>query len=84
MASKFEVLLTGTLDKKDTDLKIREQIKSIEKNLSLKIDPKVSTAGIKGASSSIGQIGTAAKTSTKHVQNLGDQLGKFAQWQIVR
>ena len=84
MASKFEVVLTGVLNKSETEANIRKQISNIEKSLSVKIDTKVKVDGIKDTTSGLTNVGNAAKTSTKHVQGLGDQLGKFAQWQIIR
>lgn len=83
MASKFEVVLTGVLNKTETEANIRKQIGDIEKSLSLKIDTKINTDSVKSATSGINNLGDAAKSAKSHTQGLSDQLGKFAQWQIV-
>ena len=83
MASKFEVILTGSLDNKITTDNIQNQIKNIEKSLSMQIDTKINTNSIKSAKGSVSDLGDAAKNSKAHVQGLSDQLGKFAQWQII-
>lgn len=83
MASKFEVVLTGVLNKTETEANIRKQIKNIENSLSLKIDTKVNTDSVKSATSGINNLGDAAKNAKSHTQGLSDQLGKFAQWQLV-
>ena len=83
MASKFEILLQARLDKTNSDAQIRQDIKSLEKKLSLNLDLKADSKSATQIKNAISGVGNAAKKAQEHTQGLGDIIGKFSSWQIV-
>ena len=83
MASKFEILLQARLDKTNSDAQIRQDIKSLEKKLSLNLDLKADSKSATQIKNAISGVGSAAKDAKKHTQDLDDIIGKFSTWQIV-
>lgn len=83
MASKFEILLQARLDKTNSDAQIRQDIKSLEKKLSLNLDLKADSKSATQIKNAISEVGNAAKKAQEHTQGLGDIIGKFSSWQIV-
>lgn len=83
MASKFEILLQARLDKTNSDAQIRQDIKSLEKNLSLNLDLKADSKSATQIKNAISEVGDAAKKAQEHTQGLDDIIGKFSSWQIV-
>lgn len=83
MASKFEILLQARLDKTNSDAQIRQDIKSLEKKLSLNLDLKADSKSATQIKNAISGVGDAAKKAQEHTQGLGDIVGKFSSWQIV-
>lgn len=83
MASKFEILLQARLDKTNSDAQIRQDVKSLEKNLSLNLDLKADSKSATQIKNALSSVGDAAKKAQEHTQGLGDIVSKFSSWQVV-
>lgn len=78
--TKFQVIVTAKLD--DNSAKnIQKQLNEISNNTKLKIN--ADTSQIDNVTKSLNEAGNSAKTTSTHMQGLGDIISKFSSWQIV-
>lgn len=80
MATKFEVLLSASLDKNSVK-DIQAQLDSISKGTSLKIN--ADSSSVNSFKNSLNDLGDSAKNAKTHTQGLDDIVSKFSSWQIV-
>ena len=80
MATKFEVLLSASLDKNSVK-DIQAQLDSISKGATLKIN--ADSSSVNSLKNSLNDLGNSAKEAKAHTQGLNDIVSKFSSWQIV-
>ena len=80
MATKFEVLLSASLDKNSVK-DIQSQLDSISKGTTLKIN--ADSSSVNSLKNSLNDLGNSAKEAKAHTQGLNDIVSKFSSWQIV-
>lgn len=80
MATKFEVLLSASLDKNSVK-DIQAQLDSISKGATLKIN--ADSSSVNSLKNSLNDLGDSAKNAKSHTQGLNDIVSKFSSWQIV-
>lgn len=80
MASKFEVILSASLDKNSVK-DIQAQLDNISKGV--KLDIKADSSSVNSLKNSLTGLGDSAQNAQKHTQGLGDIVSKFSSWQIV-
>lgn len=83
MASKFEILLQARLDKSSSTEQIKNDIKTLEKNLALNIKVNTDTKSTSELKKSLKEVENAAKGAKEHTQGLSDVAGKFSKWQVI-
>lgn len=80
MATKFEVLLSASLDKNSVK-DIQAQLDSISKGTTFKIN--ADSSSVNSLNKALNDLGTSAKNAKAHTQGLDDIISKFSSWQIV-
>lgn len=80
MATKFEVVLSASLDKNSVS-DIQKQINEISKGTKFNI--QADSSGVNSLTKSIQSLGNEASNAKEHTQGLGDIVSKFSSWQIV-
>ena len=80
MATKFEVLLSASLDKNSVK-DIQAQLDSISKGTTFKIN--ADSSSVNSLKNSLNDLGDSAKNAKAHTQGLNDIVSKFSSWQIV-
>ncbi len=80
MASKFEVILSASLDKNSVK-DIQKQLDNISKGV--KLDIKADNSSVNSLKNSLTDLGNSAQNAQKHTQGLNDIVSKFSSWQIV-
>ena len=80
MATKFEVLLSASLDKNSVK-DIQAQLDSISKGTTLKIN--ADSSSVNSLNKALNDLGNSAKNAKAHTQGLDDIISKFSSWQIV-
>ena len=80
MATKFEVVLSASLDKNSVS-DIQKQINEISKGAKFNI--QADNSQINSLTKSIQSLGNEASNAKEHTQGLGDIVSKFSSWQIV-
>ncbi len=80
MASKFEVILSASLDKNSVK-DIQSQLDNISKGV--KLDIKADSSSVSNLKNSLTDLGSSAQNAQKHTQGLDDIISKFSSWQIV-
>ena len=80
MATKFEVILSASLDKNSVK-DIQSQLDSISKGI--KLDIKTDSTSLNSLKNSLNDLSDSAQNAQKHTQGLNDIISKFRSWQIV-
>lgn len=80
MATKFEVVLSASLDKSSIST-IEKQIANIGK--SAKINITADNSQVNNLTQSLKSYSSTAESATSQSQNLSDAITKFAEWQII-
>lgn len=80
LATKFEVLLSASLDKNSVK-EIQSQLNELSKGTTLKIN--ADSSSVNSLKKSLNDLGDSAKNAKTHTQGLDDIVSKFSSWQIV-
>lgn len=80
MATKFEVVLSASLDKTSVS-SIEKQIANIGK--SAQINVSADSSQVNNLTQSLKDYSSEAQNATSNSQGLSDAIGKFVEWQII-